>query len=297
VSEGGARASAAAGPAGQAAFRASLAPGEYGRVRDAFSYALIHSQGEGSAAPRAGGQLLPLPALPSLLRGAGFFPTAWEEGLVMGEARALCGAGAAAGAGAGASAGAGAGGAAPAQQPSVDLQNVLRLLVNHRPARAASPAALCAAAAAALQEVLEASGVPLEALEEEAAQAGGSASGKGVRWGDLATLLSSLGDAIPGGELSAIMGTLLESEEGAGGKLLTLQLGALVARYGAAGAALPGALVGGGGGARRGGGGARGGATDLGSMVLPRLSAPPLADDTVVEPSLLVGILQREGHV
>lgn len=331
VSEGGLRAgcrpspssaaanAAATPPAGMKQFNALLEGGEggeeYTTVADTFTYGQIHAQGERTRGPRAGGKYLPLVQLPTLLRGLGYFPSAWEEGLFMEEARAAAThAPTVPGGGAGTATATATGGApaATSTTPSViDLPNVIRLLVNHRPARSTTAWVVEEESNAALGVLLHAGG-PLAA-----ATAGGygmEAGTGGLKWGDLARLLCGKGDALGAAELEAVMGTLLESEERAGEVLLTRQLAASATTYGPPGeppplgvlnavpAATRGAGGGGGGPSSGGGGGAvrslRLTTTSSSSSSrsldnLPTLSTPPMDADMMVEMGNLVSLLKN----
>jgi hypothetical protein len=96
-------------------FRGGEGGGEHADFADAFAFAQVHAQGESVSAPRLTGPTLTVLQLPSLVRCAGYFPTAWEEALLMSEASAC------------------------ATQGEIDLPTAVRLLVNHRPLKMVTP--------------------------------------------------------------------------------------------------------------------------------------------------------------
>jgi len=174
-----------------------------------------------SMALRAEGYAWALAQLPTLVRGLGFYPTAWEEALLVDEAAA---AGAARRAAAG---GDDAGGAAPgadadaaaAARAAVGLADALRLYVNHRPVRAPGAGDVAAA---------------LDAI---------APGGGGVAWGALAARLCSRGEPLSAADLATCAATLVgDDAEAAGGALLARALARGVDAYAPADAPLPGAL-------------------------------------------------------
>jgi hypothetical protein len=208
--EGALRALCASAPPGVQQFASALEGGgaggeEHNAVCDGFVYAQLQAQGEACSAPRAVGAALPLPALPSLLRGLGFYPTRWEEALLLSEAAACAGA-----------------------SGELSLPDVIRLFVNARPARAVSAADV----QGTVEAFVAAGGLPM--------RSSGGGGGGGVRWGDLAELLRSAGERLPAPDVDACMATLLGSDADAGGVLLTRQLAAATAAVSAAAAAARG---------------------------------------------------------
>jgi hypothetical protein len=152
---------------------------------DTFTYAQIHSQGEASAAPRGVTSGLPLAQLPTLMRGLGFYPTVWEEELLVAEAAAGCRAKAEAN--------------GTETRLEVDSADAIRLFVNHRPVREPTR-----------DDVLEA----MSAL----------VPGGEIKWSTLVSRLMSQGETLSHADVSAISATLAGGDEVAGAALLVRAL-------------------------------------------------------------------------
>jgi len=146
-------------------------------IIDYFYYCQLRAQGEDSMEPRSFKGLIPLEEIPSLVRAVGFYPTEEEVANMINEVRykTFMNTG--------------------ELQNEVDVDEFIRLFLNHRPALPLSNTQIAAA---------------FDAIQK---QSGDALSADGfLRWGDLKKFLMSEGEPISPVDIDAYLSALMGSE-------------------------------------------------------------------------------------
>jgi len=146
-------------------------------IIDYFYYCQLRAQGEDSMEPRSFKGLIPLEEIPSLVRAVGFYPTEEEVANMINEVRykTFMNTG--------------------ELQNEVDVDEFIRLFLNHRPALPLSNTQIAAA---------------FHAIQK---QSGDALSADGfLRWGDLKKFLMSEGEPISPVDIDAYLSALMGSE-------------------------------------------------------------------------------------